>query len=217
MRALIFFLASLTASLALAAPPSNDPNDYRGTDSERIARAVEAASANGGIVRIGPRKPDDESDRVYWLLDSAILLPENTTLILENCVLKLSDACRDNFIRSANCGLGIAKVEPIENVHIVGIGNARLIGADRPRATGDSGKTLGERTYGTDAGKPNESQKGDWRNIGILLANVRNFSIENLCVERAHAWSVSLEKCSFGKVRDLRFDSNDRRRESQVS
>ncbi len=49
-------------------------------------------------------------------------MPENTTLILESCRIKLSDACRDNFIRSANCGMGIEDPLPIKNIHIKGVG-----------------------------------------------------------------------------------------------
>ncbi len=212
MKRLFFFTAAFffVASVFANDDPC-DPNSYVGSDSERIARALDAASKSGGLVRIPPRVPDEVADRTFWLLDSAILLPANTTLLLENCVLKLSDSCRDNFIRSANCGAGIEKVEPIENVHIVGLGSATLVGADHPRATGDGGKTLGERTYGTDAGKEGESQKGDWRNIGVLLANVRNFSIENISIVNAHAWSISLEKSSFGAVRNIRFDSVEQR------
>ena len=206
-----FFLCAPFALRATDAAPSNDPNDYEGSDSERIALAVQAAPHRGGVVRIPPRKPDAISDRTYWLLDTAILLPSDTTLILEDCDLKLSDACRDNFIRTANCGLGIEKVEPIQNVHIVGIGSPTLIGADHPRATGDGAKGLGVRSYGTDAGKEGESQTGDWRNIGVLLANVKNFSIENVTIRQAHCWSVSLEKCSFGRVRNITFDSTETR------
>ena len=120
-----------------------------------------------------------EERREVWLLDSAILVRSNTTLELDNCRIKLSDRCRDNLIRSANCGLGITDIRPLQNIHIRGIGTVVLEGADHPRATGDSGKTLGQRTYGTDAGKDGESQTGDWRNIGILLAFVENFSIQN--------------------------------------
>ena len=212
MKRLFFSIAAFfVVACVFAGDDLSNPNSYTGTDSERIAQALEAASKSGGLVRIPPRVPDEISDRNYWLLDSAILVRANTTLILENCTLKLSDACRDNFIRSANCGIGIEKVEPIENVRVVGIGSVTLEGADRPRATGDSGKTLGERTYGTDAGKEGESQKGDWRNIGVLLANVRNFSIENISIVNAHAWSVSLEKCSFGAIRNIRFESVEQR------
>lgn len=210
-------LLVLTATLALSSSafaqvPSNNPNDYAGTDSERIAAAVDAGvQYHNGTVVIPPRVPDEVADRDYWLLDSAILLPSDTTLTLKSCTLKLSDKCRDNFIRSANCGAGIEKVAPIKNVCVVGSGDAKLVGADHPRATGDSGKKLGERTYGTDAGKEGESQTGDWRNIGILFANVDKFAIRNLTIVGAHAWSVSLEKCANGIVENLRFDSTETR------
>lgn len=72
-------------------------NDYiAGCDSETIERAI-AAKGQDGIILLPPRKSDKEPERDYWLLDRAILLPENTTVILQNCKLKLSDRCRDNF------------------------------------------------------------------------------------------------------------------------
>ncbi len=132
---------------------------------------------------------------------------ENTTLELNNCHIKLSNRCRDNFIRSANCGLGITDIKPIKNVYIYGVGNVLLEGADKPRSTGDSAKTLGKRTFGTDAGVTGESQTGDWRNIGILMAYVENFSIKNLKIKDSHCWAISLERCDFGRVRDIRFES----------
>ena len=130
-----------------------DPNDFHGSDIEKINAAIQFSAGNGGVVRIPQRKADETSDRNYWLIDSAILLPANTTVILANCRIKLSNICRDNFFRSANCGIGIKEVEEISSIHITGIGSAVLEGADIPRATGDSGKTLGERTFGSDAGK----------------------------------------------------------------
>lgn len=187
------------------------PDRFGGSDSARIAQAITESRDRGGVVRIGPRRPDSESARTYWLLDEAILLPGDTTLYLDDCTLKLSDACRDNFIRTANAGIGIEKIAPIRNVHIIGSGRVELLGADHPRATGDSAKTLGERSYGTDAGKPEESQTGDWRNIGILLAGVENFSIQNLTLRQTHCWGVSVEKSSYGVIRNLTFDSSENR------
>ena len=184
-----------------------DPNHFSGNDVERINQAIAAAGKRNGLVRIFPRKPDSVSSRNYWLLDSAILIPGNTTLILENCRLKLSDRCRDNFIRSANCIPGKEKLEKISGLHIIGRGTAVLEGADHPRSTGDSGKTLGMNTYGTDAGKKEVSQRGDWRNIGILLAETDHFTLENLTVCDSHAWAVSLEHCSHGRIRNLEFSS----------
>lgn len=52
------------------------------------------------------------------------------------------------------------------------------------------------------------SQTGDWRNIGILLAHVENFRIENLFLKDAHAWTISLERCSSGIVRDIEFSAD---------
>lgn len=190
---------------------SNTPIRFSGSDSERIAQAIAASRECGGVVRIPARLPDAESDRTFWLLDEAILLPGNTTLYIDNAVLKLSDRCRDNFVRSANAGLGIEKPEPLENIHLIGLGRAELIGADHPRATGDGAKELGVRSFGTDAGRPGESQKGDWRNIGVLFVNVNRFSIRGLTIREPHCWSMSLEKCTFGRVRDLEFYSTENR------
>lgn len=181
------------------------PNAFQGSDVERINQAVRAAAGTGRKVVIPRVNEAADGPREVWLLDSAILLPADTFLELDNCHLKLSDRCRDNFIRSANCGLGITDIRPLRGIHIRGVGSVLLEGADHPRATGDSGKKLGERTYGTDAGVAGESQTGDWRNIGILMAFVEDFSIEGLTMKDAHCWAISLERCAYGSVRDVAF------------
>ena len=82
------------------------PNEFKGTDSERIAQALAVLKKQGGGTLRIPRR-EDADGRNFWLIDEAILLDADTTLIIENCMIKLSDRCRDNFIRSANCGYGI--------------------------------------------------------------------------------------------------------------
>ena len=209
------------------------------SDNETIENAMKNRQRNG-IIIISPRVSDIEPERDYWLLERAILIPENTTVILHNCTIKLSDRCRDNFFRSANCGMGISYPEKIQNIHIRGEGLCILQGADHPRATGDSSKILAcpcpyeaedlcrladwipeeqrksgklnfmdmhNHSYGTDAGKENESQYGDWRGIGILFANVENFSIENLRIVESHGWGISLENCANGHVGKIHFDA----------
>lgn len=111
------------------------------TDNETIEKAMANKDADG-IVIIPPRNSDTEPDRHYWLLDRAILLDENTTVILQGATIKLSDKCRDNFFRTSNCGMGIEFPKRIKNVHIIGIGLCTLVGADHPRATGDDSKIL---------------------------------------------------------------------------
>lgn len=215
-------------------------NDYIGmTDSETLENALNALDGDR-ILIISPRRSDLEPARDYWLLDRAILLPANTTVVLQNCKLKLSDRCRDNFFRSANAGMGISDPSPIQNIHIRGEGLCILEGADFPRATGDDSKLLHapcphlpedickiadwvpeerrspekldfwdihNHSYGTDAGKEGESQYGDWRGIGILLANVQNFSIENVRIVKPHGWGISLEACAYGRISKIDFDA----------
>ena len=183
------------------------PNGFAGNDSERINLAVRAAAGTGAPAIIPRLNERAGGMRDCWVLDSAILLPSNTTVVLDNCRLKLSDRCRDNFFRSANCGLGIDPIQPLENIHLQGLGHPVLEGAGRPRATGDSGKQLGVHTFGADAGVEGESQGGDWRNLGILLAAVKGFSIRNLCIADSHCWAISLEHCTHGELRDLAFAS----------
>ena len=175
-----------------------NPNRYEGSDAQRIQQAVDAAVNASGHVVI-PRENQGNGSQT-WLLDEAIRLPSNVTVELDNCHIKLSDRCRDNFFRSANCGIGIAPIEPAENIHLIGRGRVILEGADHPRATGDSAKVLGERTYATDAGVEGQTQKGDWRNIGVLMASVTNFSIQNIHFIDSHCWAISLEYCSQGHL-----------------
>lgn len=90
-----------------------DPNNYSGSDIERINAALKAAGNCGGTVRIGKRKPALQmaggngiatlEERDIWIIDSAILVPGNVHLIIDNPTVKLSNICRDNMIRSANC------------------------------------------------------------------------------------------------------------------
>jgi len=119
----------------------NVNNFYGTSDNEMIENAMKHREQDG-IILIPPRQSDREPERNYWLLDRAILIPANTTVILQNCTIKLSDRCRDNFFRSANCDFGIDNPERIQNIHIRGEGTCTLLGADHPRSVGDSTKTM---------------------------------------------------------------------------
>jgi hypothetical protein len=185
-----------------------NPNDFKGTDAQRINQALQAAAGTGGKVVVPRRNHSATGTTEIWLLDEAVVVPGETVLELNNCHLKLSDRCRDNIIRSANCGLGITEIRPLRGIYVYGVGEVLLEGADRPRATGDSAKTLGVHTFGTDAGVAGESQLGDWRNIGLLMAGVESFSLRDLRFKDTHCWAVSLENCAHGKIQQLDFASS---------
>lgn len=193
------------------------PNQFSGSDTQRIQAAVdEAAKANGKVVI--PFNNSNGSG--IWLLDSAVLLPSNITIILDNCMLQLSDKSRDNMFRSNNVGVGISDSVWNQNISIIGVGDVYLKGANNPRATGDSGKTLSLNpekdskesgdwriSYGTDAGKEGVKQTGDWRNIMILMAYVDGFKLKNINIENTHAWAVSHERVLNADISNLRINN----------
>lgn len=191
------------------------PNNFIGSDTDRIQSAIKAAKGTTNKVVI-PFLNSNCSE--IWLIDKAILLPSNMSIILDNCTLQLSDKCRDNMFRSDNVGIGIKNPQWNYNINITGIGNVVLKGAKNPRATGDSGKKLSlnpdadikktgdwRHTYGTDAGKENEKQTGDWRNIMILMAYVNGFKLKNVSIENSHAWAVSHERVINAEISDIAF------------
>ena len=191
-----------------------NPNQFEGTDIQRIQSAINAAKGTSNKIVIPSRNANGTN---VWLLDSAILLPGNMTVILDNCTLQLSDKCRDNMFRSNNVGIGITDPVWNKDINIFGIGDVYLKGANNPRATGDSQRTLAldpaeekkaknwRVSYGSDAGKEGVKQKGDWRNIMILMAYVDGFKLKNVNIENAHAWAVSFERTINAEISDIRF------------
>lgn len=188
-----------------------NPNNFTGSDISRIQAAINAAKGTTNKVVIPKRNSNGTN---CWKIDSAILLPGNMTVILDNCIIQLSDQCRDNMFRSDNVGIEITNPVWNSNISIVGVGNVVLKGADNPRSTGDAYRTLtltpakkGRVSYGSDAGKSNFKQKGDWRNNLILIAYVNGFTLTNIKIENSHAWAVSCERTRNAYLSDLRFNN----------
>lgn len=186
------------------------PNDFTGSDTERIQAAINAARETTHKVVI-PKENANGSNS--WKIDRAILLPGNMTIILDNCIIQLSDSCRDNMFRSDNVGIGITEPVWSHNINIIGVGYVLLKGADNPRSTGDAYRTLtltpekGRVSYGTDAGKTGAKQKGDWRNNLIQIAYVDGFNLKNVVIENSHAWAISFERTRNADLSDIRFNN----------
>ncbi len=193
------------------------PNHFEGSDIERIQSAIHAAKGKSNKVVI-PGWNNNGSN--IWSVDSAILLPSNMTVVLDNCTIKLSDRCRDNMFRSDNVGIGITNPEWNNNISIIGVGDVNLYGADNPRATGDASKRLSltpvedrkrekvyNISYGTDAGKEGKKQTSDWRNIMILMAYVNRVNLRNINIHNPHGWSISFERTWNADISDIRFNN----------
>lgn len=212
-KLILFSIISFILSSSQIFSQAITPNDYIGTDTERIDAAISAAQQTTHQIVI-PRNNSNGSN--CWSIDRAILIPENMTIILDNCTIQLSDSCRDNMFRSNNVGIGITNPEWISNINIIGTGNVILKGADNPRSTGDAYRTLTlspenetnwRVSYGSDAGKPEVKQKGDWRNNLIQIAYVDGVNIKNITIENSHAWAISFERTRNVVISDIKFNN----------
>jgi len=187
------------------------PNNFKGSDIARIQASINAAIGTTNKIVIPKRNSNGTKS---WKIDSAILVPSNMTIILDNCIIQLSDQCRDNMFRSDNVGVGVINPVWNSNISIVGIGEVLLKGADNPRSTGDAYRTLstsptgkGRVSYGSDAGKRGIKQKGDWRNNLIQMAYVDGFNLKNINIENSHAWAISFERTRNAYLLDLRINN----------
>jgi polygalacturonase len=165
------------------------PNGFPGSsDSDRIEAAIAEAVQTGERSIEIPRM-NKLSKKPLWLIDRAILLPSDFTLILRACTIRLAPGTQDNIIRNA----GTIK-EPMQgntNIHILGIGNPILSG--------------GRRAHFDPPG-----DRSGWRTIGVLLCGVQYFTIDGLTLEETQAWGVSVENgCANGRISNIAFkDSN---------
>lgn len=165
------------------------PNDFKGeTDSDRIEAAIAEAVRTGECSIEIPRMNLVRSQPL-WLIDRAILLPSDFTLILRACTVRLAPGTQDNLIRNA----GTVK-EPMEgnrNIHVLGIGNPVLSG-------------------GLEAHFDPPGDRSGWRTIGVLLYDVQHFTVDGVTLEETQAWGISVENgCANGRISNIAFnDSN---------
>ena len=54
-------------------------NDYKGACDSEVLNTAISNKGEDGIVVIERRRSETDPERDFWLLDSAILLPSNTT------------------------------------------------------------------------------------------------------------------------------------------
>lgn len=214
MKKLVIIVSALLLCLSAgaAAPKAITPNDFKGSDTERIQKAVNAAAKTTGSVTI-PR--ENSNGTAIWMIDEAIRVPSGVTILIDNATLQLSDSCRDNMFRSDNVGVGITDPVWNHNIAILGIGNAVIRGAANPRASGDglrklaldpAANSVGHRSsYGSDAARPEEKQTSDWRGFLILMAYVDGLRIDGLRVEYAHTWAITCEKVHHARLENLDF------------
>lgn len=186
-RAGILCAAVLGACSGWAAVSPNAFAD--GSDSDRIAAAIAKAVETGERSVEIPRM-NAKSGQPLWLIERAILVPSDFTLIFRDCQVRLAPGAQDNLVR--NAGTAKSPMEADRNIRLLGVGNAVLSG-------------------GTEAHFDPPGDKSGWRTIGVLLCGVKGFTIDGLTLEETQAWAVSVENgCSDGRIANLTFRNTNK-------
>ncbi len=170
----------------------NDPAFSAETDSKSIQNAIDAA-ANGPIRTVSIPHHCDRTGADEWVIEKTLLLPDNVTVILDDCHLRLADGVYENIFRNKNMYSPLALTEEGEqrNIHIIGRGNAIL-----------------------DGGTDNGVREQNWRKLNlphprtgnlILLNNVCDYSLENFECINMRYWAINQIACRRGRVCKIRF------------
>ena len=158
----------------------NDPRFIAETDSESIQNAVDAASKSEFVRTVRIPKLCDRTGKAEWLIEKAILLPSDITVLLDDCHLILKEGVYDNIFRNKNMyNEQLLNDEGEQHgIRIVGFGDAVL--------DGGKGNDLREATSEKD-GRPHVRF-----NNFILLNNVQNIVLENFKCINMRWWACIL-------------------------
>ncbi|MBR5587015.1 MAG: hypothetical protein IKW02_03540, partial [Clostridia bacterium] len=156
--------------------------------SEDIARLIKLGIENG------TRRAVITCD---WEITSAIRIPSDFTLILDNCHLKMADGTFDNMFVNEHHGTpeGNTIAGTDHNISIIGRGNVILDGGQY--------NGLSEKTSLKD-GMPHIS-----KNNLLLFTNVDGFQIRNLSFHNQRWWACNFVYCANGEITDIKFKADD--------
>ncbi len=109
--------------------PNDNSFSAKTDDAARINEAIKAACTDGSrLVKIP--KYNAANGSCVWELESSILLPDNFTLLLDNCYIRMADGTFCNAICNKNCYAEHTEENIQHNIYIKGIGHAVLDGGN---------------------------------------------------------------------------------------
>ena len=143
-----------------------------------------------------------------FLLNEAVRLPSDTTVIIDNCMVKQADYtfdnvfCGDNFTVNPLDPLNDwLDLKPLKNIKILGKGKAVVSGCDK-----------NIRIYHPFF-KEEQDGVGDnfgWRTNLFHFAGVENLEIGNLQIIQTRCWAICIGMSKKGYFHDLDFDSRSK-------
>lgn len=185
------------------------PNDYKhlSTDSKMIQAAVDEAAKYGATVVI-PRV-NERREKCLWEIDESIFLHTGSSIVLENCYMRLADGCFANFFTNDAAKRNWWKHESRNyDISIRGEGNATLDGGEH------NGLIEGNFTIYDEKG--NFVKKvaingftNCFINIGIFMQNAERIEISGIRFTSPRYWCMNFEYCAHAHVHDIIFDADN--------
>jgi len=195
-----FWLGSLYGGTAWAQAEARDkaewsdhaisPNQFEnGSDSDRIEAAI-AEALRTGVNSVEIPRMNHKTGKPIWLIDRAVLIPSDFTLVLSDCLVRLAPGTKDNIL--ANAGSRTSPLSGNKNIRVLGKGSPVLSGG-----------------VGSHWDKPGD--KNGWRTIGLLLYNTQHFTLDGFQMEETQTWAISLENgCAHGSIANIDFSNSNR-------
>lgn len=175
--------------------------DYRKSgisDDEAIRRCfADCASADSRTVVF------DGDD---YLISEAILLPSDTTVVIDGCTVRQADEVFDNVFRGDNLVIDPddpygfpLECRPIRNIRILGKNGAAVRGPEKNR--------VGFHTVLNET-QPMTGDFWGWRTLTVSLSMCDGFEIAGIRFENGRCWTLSFDICRNGYLHDLYIQSD---------
>lgn len=161
-------------------------------DSATIQNAIDAAVKDGCRQVTIPRY-NARTDSMQWRISQAIRLPEDFTLILDNCYMVQETGVYDHMFTNSRACTGFTLETEQKNIAIIGKGNVCLDGGEHNH--------LLEKTSGR-YGFPRV-----WKNTMFFWHNVNGLRLEGLHIENQRWWAITHVCCRNVSIKNINFDA----------
>ncbi len=186
-----------------------DPNHFiGGNQTDRIKNAVAYVKKRGhGVIKISTDvliTPNTNE----WVVNEAILLPDNCWIFVDNATIRLADGVFDNLFRNEGIILNSDPYQPALKLNENR--NIRIFGNTKSAAFLKAPNTPKTAPHPINGGEPIPWVGDDfgWRSFLILFANVKDYKIHDLNISQTVNWAISQEHgCEDFEIYNLTFNT----------
>ncbi len=167
-------------------------------DSDMIQAALDKAQETGQAVLIP--KINQRTGKAIWDITKTILLHSESTVLLQNCHLRLGDGAVCNIFANKNSKIpdAIGEKETQKNITIRGMGNVVLDGGIHNGMYEDNGisrKVMKQYPYHIS------------ENCMMYFRNVEHLLVENLTIKNHRYWAICMYTTSYSRIANIHFES----------